>query len=275
MIKIDDITIGGDAPLLFILGPCVMESESLVLECAERLLEICPYPFIFKSSFDKANRSSIHSFRGPGLEKGLSLLQKVKDRFGLKVTTDIHIPDQANPAAAVLDLIQIPAFLCRQTDLIIEAAKTGKPLHIKKGQFVSPHDMLQVVLKVREVNNPNLLLAERGTTFGYNNLVCDMRAIPIMKEFGTPVCFDASHSVMLPGGLGHASSGERKYLPTLCKAAVAAGVDVVYIETHPNPSIAKSDANSQWPLGELRPLLDTLYQLHQYLRTAPCTFSVE
>lgn len=266
MIRVANTQIGGDAPLVFILGPCVMESESLVLECAERLKEICPYPFIFKSSFDKANRSSIHSFRGPGLDIGLSILQKVKDRFKLPVTTDIHTPDQAAPAANVVDLLQIPAFLCRQTDLILAAAATQKSLHIKKGQFVAPHDMRGVVEKVREIGNPNLLLTERGYSFGYNNLVCDMRSIPIMKQFGTPVCFDASHSVQLPGGLGHASSGERAYIPTLAKSAIAAGADAIFIETHPNPDAAKSDAQSQWPLDKLRPLLDTLYQLHQFLR---------
>ncbi len=265
MIKINDIKIGKGNPLVFILGPCVMESESLVLECAERLKEICPYPFIFKSSFDKANRSSINSFRGPGLEKGLTILQKVKTQFNLPVTTDIHLPEQAKPAAEVIDLIQIPAFLCRQTDLILESAKTGKPLNVKKGQFVAPHDMNQVVFKVKEMNNPNLILTERGFSFGYNNLVCDMRGIPIMKGFGVPVCFDASHSVQLPGGLGHASSGDRTFIPTLAKAAIAAGADLIFIETHPNPDLAKSDSKSQWPLENLRSLLDLLYELHQFV----------
>lgn len=265
MMNVRNIKIGKGRPLVFILGPCVMESEAFVLECAERLAQICPYPFIFKASFDKANRSSIHSFRGLGLEKGLQILEKVKSKFNLPVTSDIHTPDQAKPAGEVLDLIQIPAFLCRQTDLILEAAKTGKPLNVKKGQFVAPHDMNQVVLKVREVNNPNLMLTERGFSFGYNNLVCDMRGIPIMKSFGTPVCFDASHSVQLPGGLGHASSGDRTFIPTLAKAAVAAGVNAVFIETHPNPDAAKSDAASQWPLDTLRPLLDLLHELHQFL----------
>jgi 2-dehydro-3-deoxyphosphooctonate aldolase (KDO 8-P synthase) len=265
MIKVGNIQIGGKAPLVFILGPCVMESESLVLECAERLQEICPYPFIFKSSFDKANRSSIHSFRGPGLEKGLSLLQKVKDQFHLPVTTDIHTPEQASPSAEVIDLIQIPAFLCRQTDLILESAKTGKPLNVKKGQFVAPHDMNQVVFKVKEAENPNLMLTERGFSFGYNNLVCDMRGIPIMKNFGVPVCFDASHSVQLPGGLGNVSSGDRHFIPTLAKSAIAAGADAIFIETHPDPDKAKSDSKSQWPLDKLRPLLDLLYNLHQFV----------
>jgi 2-dehydro-3-deoxyphosphooctonate aldolase (KDO 8-P synthase) len=265
MIKIGNIKIGDGCPLVFILGPCVMESEDFVRECAETLKEICPYPFIFKSSFDKANRSSINSFRGPGLEKGLSILQKIKTEFDLPVTTDIHTPEQAKPSAEVIDLIQIPAFLCRQTDLILEAAKTGKPLNVKKGQFVAPHDMNQVVFKVKEANNQNLMLTERGFAFGYNNLVCDMRGIPIMKNFGVPVCFDASHSVQLPGGLGHASSGDRDHIPTLAKSAVAAGVNAVFIETHPNPDIAKSDAKSQWPLKKLRPLLDLLFELHQFV----------
>ncbi len=265
MIKVGDIEIGQGKPLVFILGPCVMESEDFVMECAGRLKEICPYPFIFKASFDKANRSSIKSFRGPGLEKGLEYLKRVKQEFGLPVTTDIHQTDQVRPAAEVLDLIQIPAFLCRQTDLILEAAKTGLPLNVKKGQFVAPHDMSQVVFKVREMNNQNLMLTERGFSFGYNNLVCDMRGIPMMKSFGTPVCFDASHSVQLPGGLGTASSGDRTYIPTLAKAAVAAGVDAVFIETHPNPDLAKSDPKSQWPLNQLRPLLELLYELHQFV----------
>ena len=265
MIKVGDIEIGSGRPLVFILGPCVMESEDFVRECAEKLKEICPYPFIFKASFDKANRSSFKSFRGPGLEKGLEYLENIKREFRLSVTTDIHTLDQVAPAAKVIDLIQIPAFLCRQTDLILAASMTGLPLNVKKGQFVAPHDMNQVVFKVRETNNHNLMLTERGFSFGYNNLVCDMRGIPIMKSFGTPVCFDASHSVQLPGGLGFASSGDRTFIPTLAKAAVAAGVDAVFIETHPNPDSAKSDAKSQWPLTKLRPLLDQLFELHQFV----------
>jgi 2-dehydro-3-deoxyphosphooctonate aldolase (KDO 8-P synthase) len=266
MIKVSNIKIGSDAPLAFILGPCVMETEAFVFEVATRLKNEVAYPFIFKASFDKANRSSIHSFRGPGLEKGLDILNNVKAKLNLPVTSDIHTPDQAEPAAKVLDLIQIPAFLCRQTDLIYEASKTNVPVNVKKGQFVAPQDMSQVVVKVKEANNENLMLTERGYSFGYNNLVCDMRSIPIMKSFSYPVCFDASHSVQLPGGLGTASSGERKYIPTLAKAAIAAGCDAIFLETHPNPTAAKSDANSQWPLDELTSLLKNLYELHAFMK---------
>jgi 2-dehydro-3-deoxyphosphooctonate aldolase (KDO 8-P synthase) len=267
MIKIRDIKIGTNLPLAFILGPCVMESEDFVFNIAKRLKDEVPYPFIFKASFDKANRSSIHSFRGPGLEKGLEILNNIKAKLNLPVTTDIHTPNQARPAAEVVDLIQIPAFLCRQTDLIYEAARTNIPINVKKGQFVAPHDMSQVVIKVKEAQNENLILTERGYSFGYNNLVCDMRSIPIMKSLNAPVCFDASHSVQLPGGLGTQSSGERKYIPTLAKAAIAAGVDAIFMETHPNPSQAKSDANSQWPLDDLIPLLKNLYNLHHFMQT--------
>ena len=258
MLKIGDISVGKGSPLLFILGPCVIESESMVLDCAKQLQDLCPFPFIFKASFDKANRTSLHSFRGVGMEKGLDILAKVKE-LGLPVTSDIHLPEQAAPASRILDLLQIPAFLCRQTDLLLACAETGKPVNVKKGQFVSPQDMGNVVSKL---DKSRLMLTERGSCFGYNNLVCDMRSIPTMQTFGVPVCFDASHSVQLPGGLGQASSGERHFIPTLAKAAVAAGANAIFIETHPRPDEAKSHAHSQWPLPELNPLLSTLNSLH-------------
>ena len=266
MIDIGPIKIGKGSPLAFILGPCVMETEELVYNTAKILKNNCPYPFIFKSSFDKANRSSIHSFRGLGLKTGLSLLKQIKKDFDLLVTTDVHLPEQVLEAAEVCDLIQIPAFLSRQTDLILESAKTQKPIHVKKGQFIAPHDMKQVVIKIEEMGNKNILLGERGFCFGYNNLVVDMRSIPIMKETNYPVCFDATHSVQLPGGLGNATSGERKFLPTLALAAISAGADAIFIETHPNPKIAKSDAANQWPLQDLMPLLDSLNALHEFLQ---------
>ncbi len=262
MMKIHNITLDKNSPLTFILGPCVIESETLVMQTAERLKRDCPYPFIFKSSFDKENRSSIHSFRGPGLEEGLRILQKVKENFEIPVTTDIHAPAQAAAVAQVVDLIQIPAFLCRQTDLLMAAAKTGKPLHVKKGQFVAPHDMRHVCEKIREAGGKDIILTERGTTFGYNNLVSDMRSIPIMKSMGVLVCYDATHSVQLPGGAAMQSGGERRFIPYLSKAAVAAGADLVYMETHPDPKNAKSDAATQMPLDELFDLLDHLHRLH-------------
>lgn len=266
MIKVGNITIGEGHPLAFILGPCVMESEAMVLEVAAMILEVSPFPFIFKASFDKANRSSIHSFRGLGLEKGLEALARVKKELGIAVTTDIHLPEQAELVAEVCDLIQIPAFLCRQTDLLIAAAVAGKPVHVKKGQFVAPQDMKHVLAKIWESGNDQVLLTDRGYSFGYNNLVSDMRSIPIMKELGCPVCFDASHSIQLPGSLSETSGGDRAYLPTLARAAVAAGADAIFLETHPNPALAKSDAMLQWPLDALEPLLRKLVAIHETIR---------
>jgi len=234
----------------------------MVLETASKLVEISPFPFIFKASFDKANRSSIHSFRGLGLEKGLKVLERVKNELGLLTTTDIHLPEHADPVGSVCDILQIPAFLCRQTDLLVAAAKTGKPVNVKKGQFLSPYDMNNVVNKIRESQNQKILLTDRGTCFGYNNLVSDMRSIPIMKNLQCPVCFDASHSVQLPGGHGDHSGGDRTFLPTLAKAAVAAGVDAIFIETHLNPDLAKSDSSSQWPIEKLNPLLIQLNAIY-------------
>lgn len=266
MIKIADITLSPSSPLLFILGPCVIESEELAMKTAAKLVEISPAPFIYKSSFDKANRSSLTSFRGVGIEQGLKILQRVKEEFKIPVVTDIHLPDEAAEVASVCDMIQIPAFLCRQTDLLVAAAKTGKPLLVKKGQFMSPQEMKNVVEKIRESGNDQILLTERGFCLGYNNLVVDMRSIPIMKALGCPVCFDASHSIMLPGGHGTSSSGQIEFLPTLAKSAVAAGASAIFIETHPNPKEAKSDRDSQIPLDELAPLLETLYELAKFVQ---------
>lgn len=266
MIKVRDIKIGEGAPLAFILGPCVMESEEIVLETAQRLVETIETPFIFKSSFDKANRSSINSFRGPGIEKGLSILKKVKETFNVPVTTDIHYPEQAVIVSEVVDIIQIPAFLCRQTDLLVAACETGLPVHIKKGQFVSPDNMRHVVKKASFEGTSNVLLTERGTCFGYNNLTVDMRSIPIMQKFA-PVCFDATHSLQLPGSLENSTGGERQFIPTLAKAAVAAGANAIYMETHPSPEKAKCDATTQWPLHQLPSLIHQLIALDNHLRS--------
>ncbi|MEX0962084.1 MAG: 3-deoxy-8-phosphooctulonate synthase [Simkaniaceae bacterium] len=251
--------------LSFIAGPCVIEDEEETLKLAAHLTELfikINLPFVFKASFDKANRSSLHSFRGPGLEKGLKILERVKKKCGVSVTSDIHLPSQVNEASDVLDIIQIPAFLCRQTDLIVAAAKTGKMVNVKKGQFLAPWDMKNVVDKIKETGNDQIILTDRGTSFGYNNLVSDFRSLPIMKELGVITCYDATHSVQLPGAQGTKSGGERQFIPTLAKAAVAAGADMIFMETHPNPKIAKSDAGTQWPLGELEKLILSLKRIY-------------
>lgn len=254
--------------LTFIAGPCVIESEEIVLRTAERLKKLS-VPLVFKASYDKANRSSIHSFRGVGLDEGLRILEKVRRETGLPITSDVHSPEEARAAGAVLDIVQIPAFLCRQTDLLIAAAESGAIVNVKKGQFLAPWDMKNVVEKLRSAGNDKIILTERGATFGYNNLVSDMRAIPIMQKFGYPVCFDASHSIQLPGGLGERSGGEREFIPHLSKAAIAAGVDLLFIETHPSPGTAKSDASSMLPLDEFERLVPQLVKLYE------CTRSLE
>lgn len=242
-IKLRDFEIGGDK-LTIIAGPCAAESQEILDETAKGLKEITKnldINFIFKSSFDKANRSSIYSYRGPGLDKGLEMLQSVKDKFDLPIVTDIHTPDQAEPVSKVADILQIPAFLCRQTDLLVAAAKTGKIVNIKKGQFLAPEQMGQLVKKVEDSGNNQILLTDRGCSFGYNNLVVDFRAIPIMQTFGYPVVFDATHSVQLPGAQGTCSGGDRRFVPTLAKAAVAAGANALFFEVHPDPDKAKCD----------------------------------
>ena len=268
-VHVQDFLIGPKEPLAFICGPCVIESEEHTLMCAEELQKIfAPYPFsfIFKASYDKANRSSVHSFRGPGIDKGLKILEKVQKQLGLPILTDIHSPEEAEIAGSFCDMIQIPAFLSRQTDLIAAAGKTKAAINVKKGQFLSPWDMKNVVEKLVSVGCKEILLTERGASFGYNNLVSDMRAIPIMQQFGFPVCFDASHSTQLPGGLGNASGGQREFIPTLSKAAVAAGCNALFIEAHPDPANAKSDAATVMPFDALKTLLCQLEKLYDAVR---------
>ena len=248
-----------------IAGPCSIESEELVLEVAGKMKEITDQlgiSYIFKASFDKANRTSIDAFRGPGLEKGLQILKKVKDTYQLPICTDIHEAWQAEPVAEVADIIQIPAFLCRQTDLLVAAAKTGKCINIKKAQFLAPWDMKNCVEKVKQSGNDNVMLCERGTSFGYNTLVVDMTGLRVMKEFGVPVIFDATHSVQKPGGNGTSTGGNREYVEYLAKAAIAVGVDGLFMETHPNPDNAKSDGPNMVPLDEMKELLEKLQKIY-------------
>jgi 2-dehydro-3-deoxyphosphooctonate aldolase (KDO 8-P synthase) len=269
VVEIGPIRAGGDGPLFLIAGPCVIESEELVIETAGRLKELADrlsLPLIFKSSYDKANRSAIDSFRGPGRARGLEILKKVQSKIGLPVLSDVHSPEEAAEAAAVLDVLQIPAFLCRQTDLLVAAARTGKAVNVKKGQFLAPWDMANVVEKLRASGNERILVTERGVSFGYNNLVSDMRALPILAALGYPVVFDATHSVQLPGGAGRASGGERRFVPTLARAAVAAGCDGLFMEVHPEPDRALSDGPTQVPLAELPGLLETLLEIHAVVR---------
>lgn len=267
-IKVKNLSIGDGLPLCFITGPCIIESEAHTLKCAEELKKrFAPFPFslIFKASYDKANRSSIHSFRGPGINEGLKILQKVQAEFDLPIVTDVHSPEEAILAGSVCDMIQIPAFLCRQTDLLVAAGKTKAAINVKKGQFLSPWDMKNVVEKLTSVSCKNILLTERGVSFGYNNLISDMRSIPIMKTFGFPVCFDASHSTQLPGALSSSSGGQREFIPPLAKASVAAGVNALFIESHPDPKNAKSDAATVMHLEELEKLLPQIERLYAAL----------
>ncbi|MBF0203129.1 MAG: 3-deoxy-8-phosphooctulonate synthase [Desulfamplus sp.] len=254
------------SPLFLISGTCVIENDEITYETASRLKQITSklnIPFIFKASFDKANRSSLKSFRGPGFESGMATLKNIKETLDLKVISDIHSPEQAQAAAHVLDMIQIPAFLCRQTDLICAAAKTGKPLNIKKGQFLSPFECSNIIEKARICGCTELSITERGTTFGYNNLVVDFRSIEIIKEMGVSVIFDATHSVQFPGGSGTASSGESRFAPCLARAAVAAGADGIFIETHPDPSRALCDGPNSIPLDQMESLLSTLIKIRE------------
>ncbi|GAB1234606.1 3-deoxy-8-phosphooctulonate synthase [Ferrigenium sp. UT5] len=263
--KLCNFDVGLHKPLFLIAGPCVIESEQMALDTAGQLKEICQklgIPFIYKSSYDKANRSSGKTFRGFGMEAGLEILDKVKKQIGVPVLTDVHDEDEIGPVAAVVDVLQTPAFLCRQTDFIHAVAKSGKPVNIKKGQFLSPWDMKNVVDKAREVSGGDtIMVCERGALFGYNNLVSDMRSLAVMRETGCPVVFDATHSVQLPGGQGTASGGQREFVPVLARAAVAAGVAGVFMETHPDPAKALSDGPNAFPLGHLQELLQTLKAL--------------
>ncbi|KPK20345.1 MAG: 3-deoxy-8-phosphooctulonate synthase [Betaproteobacteria bacterium] len=262
---------GLDQPLFLIAGPCVLESRQLALDTAGELKEICAslgVPFIYKSSYDKANRTSIKSFRGMGIDKGLQILDEIRKSLQVPVLTDVHALDEIEAAAAAVDVLQTPAFLCRQTDFICAVAATGKPVNIKKGQFLAPGDMKNVVEKAKSASHrDNILVCERGVSFGYNNLVSDMRSLMIMRETGCPVVFDATHSVQLPGGQGSASGGQREFVPVLARAAVASGVSGVFMETHPNPEKALSDGPNAWPLKLMRPLLETLKSLDDMVKS--------
>ncbi|MEK7238299.1 MAG: 3-deoxy-8-phosphooctulonate synthase [Nitrospirota bacterium] len=267
-IKIGNVLIGSKNPLVIIAGPCVIETEKSTIDAAKRLKKISEklkIPLIFKSSYDKANRTSISSPRGPGIEKGLKILEKVKKETGMPVLSDIHSPEEIAYAAEVLDVFQIPAFLCRQTDLIVAASKTGKPVNIKKGQFLAPWEVKNIIEKFTSTGNHNLLITERGTSFGYNNLVVDMRSILIMQGFGYPVIFDATHSVQLPGGLGSASGGQREFVAPLSKAAVAVGCNGLFLEVHPDPDKALCDGPNMLRLDDLEKLLTTIKSIDELL----------
>lgn len=269
MVRIGKILIGPGRPLAIIAGPCVIENEKSALKHAFAIKKITAkigLPLIYKSSYDKANRSSVNSFRGLGMDKGLLILQKVKDETGLPILTDVHSPAECEKAARVADVLQIPAFLCRQTDLLVAAAKTGKVVNVKKGQFLAPWEMENVVAKLASAGNKNILLTERGTFFGYNTLVNDFRGIPIMKRFGYPVIFDATHSVQSPGGKGTSSGGDRSFVPVLAQAGVVAGCDGVFMEVHEDPDNAPSDGPNMVPLKELEKLLKRLKALSDVVR---------
>ena len=270
IVKIKDIPIGQGSPLVLIAGPCVIESESLVLETAEKIKKITQklkFPFIFKSSYSKANRLSIDSYSGPGLDKGLKILEKVKKELDIPILTDIHSPDQASPVSEVADILQIPAFLCRQTDLILSAAKTGKALNIKKGQFMAPEDMDLIAKKALSVGNDQVLLTERGTSFGYHNLVVDFRSLVIMRGLGYPVVFDATHSLQLPGAGKTFSGGEPQFIFPLARAAVACGCDALFIETHPRIEEALCDKSNMLPLEKLENLLTQMKIIDEHRRS--------
>lgn len=260
-ISIGSVKIGGNRPLVLIAGPCVIESEAATLRCAERLMTICngvTTPLIFKASYDKANRTSVTSFRGPGMREGLKILAKVKDALGIPILTDVHSVEEVSPVAEVADVLQIPAFLCRQTDLVAAVARSGRVINIKKGQFLAPWDMENVVGKALSAGNSMIILTERGSSFGYNNLVSDMRSLPIMRRIGYPVVFDATHSVQLPGGLGGASGGQREFVEYLSRAAVATGVDGIFLEVHEDPGKALCDGPNSLRLDDLPALLKKL-----------------
>jgi len=270
--RVAGIEVGAASPFFLIAGPCVVESEGLTLEIAGQLKELTTalgVPFIFKASYDKANRSSRTSYRGPGMEEGLRILAEVRRQFGVPVLTDIHEDSPLAEVAAVVDVLQTPAFLCRQTNFIVAACSQGKPVNIKKGQFLSPWEMGNVVDKARSTGNQQVMVCERGFTFGYNNLVSDMRSLAVMRAFGAPVVFDATHSVQLPGGKGSASGGQREFVPVLARAAVAAGVSGLFMETHPRPEEALSDGPNAWPLPRMQSLLATLVELDRVVKSRP------
>ncbi|MFQ5508233.1 MAG: 3-deoxy-8-phosphooctulonate synthase [Leptospirillia bacterium] len=265
-VHVGPLTLGGGGSLFLIAGPCVIEDAGMVTETAHALKEIAArqaVPFIFKASYDKANRTSLGSYRGPGIEAGLELLARIREEVGVPVLSDVHSADEASVAGKVLDVLQIPAFLCRQTDLLVAAAATGRAVNVKKGQFLSPHDMTHVVGKLEASGCHNLILTDRGASFGYQNLVSDMRAIPIMRGSGWPVVFDATHSVQMPGGQGGTSGGDRRFVPFLSRAAVATGCDGLFMEVHPNPDAAMSDGPNQVPLAALEKLLESLVAVRE------------
>jgi 2-dehydro-3-deoxyphosphooctonate aldolase (KDO 8-P synthase) len=270
--KLGAVEVGADRPFFLIAGPCVVESEGLVMDVAGRLREMTAalaIPFIFKASFDKANRSSGSSFRGPGIDAGLKALARVRREIGVPVLTDVHEDTPLTDVAAVVDVLQTPAFLCRQTNFIINVASQNKPVNIKKGQFLSPWEMQNVVDKARSTGNPQIMVCERGFSFGYNNLVSDMRSLAVMRGTGCPVVFDATHSVQLPGGQGSSSGGQREFVPVLARAAVAAGVAGIFMETHPDPAKALSDGPNAWPLDRMASLLSTLAELDRAVKKKP------
>ena len=270
--KLGGFEVGLNKPLFLIAGPCVIESEKLILDTAETLkltTEKLSIPLIFKASFDKANRSSASSFRGPGIEQGLRILERVKVELGLPVLTDVHEDTPLDEVAAVVDVLQTPAFLCRQTNFIQNVARQGKPVNIKKGQFLAPWDMQNVVDKARAVGNEQIMVCERGVSFGYNTLVSDMRGLAIMRETGCPVVYDATHSVQQPGGQGTSSGGQREFVPVLARAAVAAGISGLFMETHPDPASALSDGPNMWPLHQLEPLLAMLSAIDAQVKSQP------
>lgn len=270
VIKIGDIEIGGNRPLVLIAGPCVIESEEQVRETVKGLKEIAreiDIPLIFKSSYDKANRTSIKSYRGPGLNRGLGILEKAKREFDIPLLVDVHRIEEIQLASKVADILQIPAFLCRQTDLVISIARTGKPINVKKGQFLAPWDMKNVIEKIASTGNKKILLTERGSCFGYNNLVVDMKSLPIMRSFGYPVVFDATHSVQKPGGKGTTTGGEREYVSYLAQAAVATGIDGLFLEVHPQPERALSDGPNMVRLSRVKKLLEKLIKIDRIVKT--------
>ncbi len=270
--KLCGFNVGIDQPFFLLAGPCVIESEAMALSTATELKQITDklgIPFIYKSSFDKANRSSIDSFRGLGMSEGLRILQKIKDEVGVPVITDVHEDTPMDEVAEVVDVIQTPAFLCRQTNFILKAAAAGVPVNIKKGQFMAPWDMKHVVDKARTTGNQQIMVCDRGVSFGYNNLVSDMRALAVMRETNCPVVFDATHSVQLPGGQGTTSGGQREHVPVLARAAMAAGVAGVFMETHPDPANAKSDGPNAWPLAKMEALLSRLKGIDELVKSSP------
>jgi 2-dehydro-3-deoxyphosphooctonate aldolase (KDO 8-P synthase) len=268
-VRIGNVTIGGGNPLVFIAGPCVIEDEASTLYVAERLKEYSEelaMPIVFKSSYDKANRTSIHSYRGPGIKEGLRILERVRREFGMPVISDVHSVEEVGIASEVLDSIQIPAFLCRQTDLVVAASRTGRPVNIKKGQFLAPWDVKNIIDKFTSTGNQGLMITERGTVFGYNNLVVDFRAFPIMRSFGYPVIFDVTHSLQLPGGMGVSSGGQSEYAPYMARAAVACGVDGLFMEVHPEPEKALCDGPNMIRLSEMKEMMATVRAIDELLK---------